>query len=79
MQRKVGTIMDEALFRKVKQRALIQHTTLNHIFEEALSEYLSRQTSSERKLSTVEMSFGVMRLPKKVVREIAHEDIYAVE
>ena len=79
MQKKIGTILDEDLLEKVKQKALAQHTTLNHIFEDALSEYLSRQASSKQKLSAVEMSFGVIPLSPGIVQKIAQEDIYAIE
>lgn len=79
MQKKVGTLLDEELLKKAKARAHAEHTTLNHVFERALLEYLSRQSSSKQKLSTVETSFGVMRLPRKVVRRIAQEEIYEIE
>ncbi len=76
MQRKVGTILDENLFKKAKQSALRRHITLNHIFEEALTEYLSRQTGLKQKFSAVEMSFGALQLSPRVVRKIAQEEIY---
>ena len=79
MQKKIGTLLDDELLRKAKQNALAQHTTLNHIFEEALVEYLSRQIDSKQKLSAVEVSFGAMKLPLKVVERIAQEEIYEAE
>jgi len=78
MQRKIGTILNEDLLKKAKQKALAQHTTLNHIFEEALAEYLSRRIGLEQKLSAVEVSFGAIQLPSKVVQKIAQEEIYEV-
>lgn len=79
MQKKIGTLLDENLLKRAKQMAYRQHTTLNHIFEEALGEYLFRQIGSKEKLSSVELSFGVLQLPSAVVRRIAKEDIYATE
>ena len=79
MQKKVGTLLDEDLFKKAKARALSEHTTLSRVFEKALSRYLSSAAYGRRKLSMVEMSFGVIKLPRKVVKKIAQEDIYDVE
>ena len=79
MQKKIGTILNEEILKKAKQEALAQHTTLNHIFEEALSQYLSKQAGSKQKLSVVEMSFGAIRLSARAVAKIAQEDIYATE
>lgn len=79
MQKKIGTILDEGLLERVKQRAHQQHITLNRIFEEALSEYLLRRTSQEARFSAVEASFGALKLPKKIVQKIAQEDIYETE
>ena len=76
MQRKIGTLLDENLLKKAKEKAYARHTTLAHIFEEALSEYLSRETISKQRPSMVETSFGAMALPLKVVQKIAQEEIY---
>ena len=76
MQKKIGTLLDENLFKKAKEKAHIQHTTLTHIFEEALSEYLSRETDSRNRPSMVETSFGTIALPLKVVHKIAQENLY---
>ncbi len=79
MQKKIGTVLDEDLLKKVRQKALAKHTTLNRIFEEALSEYLSREIGSKQKLSAVDLSFGVIPLPSKTVQKIVQEDIYEAE
>lgn len=79
MQKKIGTVLDENILKRAKQKAHEQHTTLNHLLEEALSEYLSRQTDSQQKASLVEMSFGVISLPLKVVQKLAREEIYETE
>lgn len=79
MQKKIGTVLDENLLKKAKQKAQAKHTTLNHIFEEALAEYLARQIDVKERLSEVELSFGAISLPSKVVHKIAQEDIYETE
>jgi hypothetical protein len=79
MQKKVGTLLDEDLFKKAKARALSEHTTLNRVFEKALSNYLSSSAHGRRKLSMVEMSFGAVKLPRRTVQKIAQEDVYDVE
>jgi len=76
MQKKFGTILDEELLNLAKQKAQQQKTTLNHILEEALAEYLLRRQTTKQKLSTVEATFGAMKLPLKKLRQIAQEDIY---
>jgi len=43
MQKKVGTILDENLLKMAKQKALAQHTSLSHLFTEALSKYLQEK------------------------------------
>lgn len=79
MQKKVGTILNEELLRKAKKQALSEQTTLNHIFEKAISDYLMRQSGVKRKFSAVDMSFGSMKLSRKVVEKIAREDLYEAE
>lgn len=78
MQKKVGTLLDESILKKAKEKALLQHTTLNRIFTEALSQYLSRETVTKQRFSSVESSFGASRLPVKIVRKIAQEEIYEI-
>lgn len=79
MLRKIGTLLDEDLFKKAKQRALSEHTSLHGIFEKALSEYLLRHARSKQRFSGVEMSFGVMKLPSRSVKKLAQEDMYETE
>lgn len=79
MQKKIGSILDEDLIKKAKLEAVAEHTTLNHILEKALADYLFRNAGGKQKLSAVEISFGVMKLPAKVVQKIAQEGIYEAE
>lgn len=76
MHKKFGTVLDEKLINLAKEKAHQQKTTLNHIFEEALSEYLSKHTVRPEKFSPIETSFGIFKLPLKTVEAIIQEDIY---
>jgi len=75
MQTKIGTILDESLIQRAKKVASLRHTTLSHIFSNALSEYLSIH-ESKRKLSQVEASFNSISLSRRIVNKIVEEDIY---
>lgn len=79
MQKKIGTILDEGLLIKIKQKAHQERITLNHLFEEALLDYLIKYTSQKPQFSAVEASFGVMKLSARVAQKIAKEDIYETE
>jgi hypothetical protein len=79
MQKKIGTLLDQKLLNRVKEKVLEEHTTLSHLFEKALTEYLAKESRSKQRFSMVETSFGVIRLPREVVERIAQEDIYEVE
>lgn len=79
MQKKVGTILDEGLLEKVKQRAHQEQLALNRVFEKALSEYLLRYAPQQAQFSAVEASFGVLKLPVEIVQKIAKEEIYDTE
>lgn len=79
MQKKIGTLLEESLIRKAKEAAHADHTTLNHIFEAALAEYLGRRAGPRQGPSAVEASFGAIPLPLRSVRAIEREDAYGPE
>jgi DTW domain-containing protein YfiP len=79
MQKKIGTLLDENLLKKAKEKALAQHTTLSHIFAEALSEYLQRKKQASSSFSTVEASFGALKISTKALKSVLAEDIYETE
>lgn len=76
MHKKVGTILDENLLKMAKQKALAQHTSLSHLFEEALSGYLQRKTGHSLSFSTIEASFGALKISKSDLKSILEEDLY---
>jgi len=75
MQKKVGTILDENLLKMAKQKALAQHTSLSHLFTEALSKYLQEKPASSLSFSTIEASFGALKISKPDLKSILEEDL----
>lgn len=78
MQKKIGTLLEDSILEKAREEAHARHTTLNRIFEQALIEYLSKHTGTQKKISGVETSFGVLKLPPRIIKKIINEDIYEV-
>ena len=75
MHKKVGTILDENLLKMAKQKALAQHTTLSHLFEEALSGYLQKKSGSSLSFFTIEASFGALKISKSDLKSVLEEDL----
>ena len=70
MKRKIGTVLDEELFLRAKQVALMQRRSLSQLFEEALRSYLS---NFQRKRGIVEATRGSMKLPPEDLQGIMEE------
>lgn len=79
MQRKVGTLLDDKILEEAKTYSITHHIPLNRLLEGALEEYLQKGRRRSRELSTVEGSFGVFKVPAKILEEILEEDIYETE
>ena len=75
MYKKVGTILDENLLKRAKQKAISQHTSLSHLFAEALSEYLQRRIKPPSS-SSIEVSFGALKISKSKLKSVLEEDLY---
>lgn len=54
MRIKVGTILDERIFRQAKAAAARQGKSLARLIEEALEEHLAREEDSGRRLLTLD-------------------------
>lgn len=76
MQKKIGTILDEELLKKTKEKASAEHTTVSHLFQEALREYLQKKERNAADLSVIESSFGVLKISPKALKIILEEDIH---
>lgn len=73
MKRKVGTTLDQALYRRVPDVAHRQDRSTNTVIEEALARYVS---SALNQPSVVEETKGPYRTPPKALREILGESLY---
>ena len=53
MKTKIGTIIEDDLLQKLKERALRDHKAINQILEEAITSYLQNQNQVELRLAAV--------------------------
>jgi hypothetical protein len=75
MKRKVSTVMDDALFRRVKLEAVRQRRPLAALLDEALNSYLSSATGKLPTAgSSVEATWGAMAASPELVRAIMEEE-----
>jgi hypothetical protein len=63
MRRKIGTLLDERLLKRAKERAAREGKALNEILEAAIEAYLARPPvrSSQR---LVDEGWGAFRVPR---------------
>ena len=76
MQKKFGTVLNEKLLSRARVYCQRSHTTISHLFEEALDEYLQKQKHSVSSFSTVEASFGALKVSPRDLQSVLDEDIY---
>lgn len=76
LKKKVGTVIDEELIFKAKQKALSSKMPLNQILEDALKTYLltvnKKTTKGQRSIS--QETKGVMKVSKKDLRAVMEEE-----
>lgn len=73
-RRKVSTVLDEMLFRRIKLEAARQGKQINEILAEALEEYLQDRGPSAVSTGVVDASFGALRAAPDRVRRILNEE-----
>jgi len=73
MRRKVGTVLDEALFRRARVESARQGRTISEILEEALLNYLQRRGRHEAS-SVVADTWSVLSLDRARVKQILGDD-----
>jgi hypothetical protein len=73
MRRKVGTVLDEALFRRARVESARQGRTISEVLEEALVSYLERQGRHEAS-SVVADTWAVLSLERARVKQILREE-----
>lgn len=73
MKRKVGTTLDEQLYRRAKEAARQQGRSLNEIIAEALERTLS---SAASRASVVAETKGTYTISARALRRVLEEDPY---
>jgi hypothetical protein len=73
VKRKVGTILDEDLYSRVRETARQQGRGLNEILTEALERYLGGQAS---RVSAVAETRATYRVSARAIRAVLEEDPY---
>lgn len=73
MKRKVGTTLEEGLYRRAKDAARRQGRSLNEIIAEALDRFLNSRTS---RTSVVMTTKGTFRVSAKALRVVLDEDLH---
>lgn len=76
MKRKIGTTLDAALYRQVKEIARRQGRSTNAVIEDALARFLASGASNA---SVVEETKGAFRVPAKALRVVMDEDLHDVD
>ena len=76
MQTKFGTVLNNKLLSRVRVFCQKRHTTISRLLEEALYEYLQKQEHSAYSFSTVEASFGALKISSQDLQSVLEEDLY---
>lgn len=72
VRRKIANTISEDLYRALKERAFREGKPINQVMEEALRAYLARP----RERSVVHETYGSLKVPVKVARQVAEADLY---
>lgn len=75
VKRKVGTTLEETLYRRAKEAARLQGRSLNEVIEEALERFLERRAP---RVSIVAETRGMFKVSAKALRAVLEEDLYDV-
>ena len=73
-KQKISTLLDPALFRRVKLESVIQGRQINEILGEALEFYLRERGSTGTVSSVVAGSWGALRLDVDRVKSILEDE-----
>jgi hypothetical protein len=74
MRKKVSTLLDSSLFRRVKLESVVQGKQINEIMGEALELYLRKKGSSGTVSSVVTDSWSALPLDGDQVRRILEDE-----
>jgi hypothetical protein len=64
---------DEALIEAARERARLEHTTLNAQFRRWLEDYARRKQQAERAMAVIERLRGKLRVGRKLTRDEMNE------
>lgn len=70
-KRKIGTVLDEELYRALKVYAATRKKPISEVIEDALNDYLRRE-----RRNVVDDTFGIIKIEPKALEEILEEDYY---
>ena len=76
MQIKFGTVLDEKLLSRARAYCHKKRTSIRKLLENALDEYLQKNEYSPSSFSTVEASFGALKISPRDLQSVLEEDIY---
>ena len=76
MKRKVGTTLDAALYRQVKEIARQQGRTTNAVIEDALKRFLASGNSGA---SMVAETKGTFKVPASALRAALQQSLYDID
>ncbi len=71
---KVGTVLDEKLYRRVQQAAQVEGRSISHMLEEALELYLSHRRRDG--VSLARETAGKYKISARDVKTIMEDDPY---
>jgi hypothetical protein len=74
MRQKISTLIDPALYRRVKLEAVKANKQISEIVGEALERYLDREGRRSHGTGVVQESWGALRLPPRQVERILEEE-----
>ncbi len=79
MKRKVGTLIEEDVFRLAKRRALEENRPLNDLIQDALVAYLNRRSPDPQRSSEAYHTFceQPIRISRDQLEIVLEEDTWA--
>jgi hypothetical protein len=73
-KRKIGTVLDEGLYRRTRLLAAAKGKQISQILSEALTQYLESHDTSIPRGSIAADTFGALSLAPEQVRTIVEEE-----
>jgi hypothetical protein len=79
MRKKISTIVEQSLYRRLKLESARQGRPLNEILTEAVEKYLTEARTPGGGGSVVDESWATFKLDRKLVKRILDEEPDALE